>query len=55
MQDTTIRPTDSPEMARAIRRMESAGLRGDEARRHAALDLAVRATMATTYLEGDPQ
>ncbi len=33
------------ETRRAIRRMEAAGLRGEEARQAAALDLAIRRTM----------
>jgi len=37
--------TDSREIDRAIRRMEAAGLSGDEAERAAALDLAIRRTM----------
>ncbi len=37
--------SDNREIDRAIRRMEAAGLSGDEARRAAALDLAIRRTM----------
>ena len=37
--------TDSREFDRAIRRMETAGLSGDDARRAAALDLAIRRPM----------
>ena len=33
------------EMDRSIRRMEAAGVSGDDARRAAALDLAIRRTM----------
>jgi hypothetical protein len=36
---------DNREIDRAIRRMEAAGLSGDDARRAAALDLAIRCTM----------
>ncbi len=41
--DTTA--SNNREIERAIRRMEAAGLSGDEARRAAALDLAIRRTM----------
>jgi len=37
--------SNDTETDRAIRRMEAAGLSGDEARRAAALDLAIRRTM----------
>jgi hypothetical protein len=37
--------TDSREFDRAIRRMEAAGLSGEQARQAAALDLAIRRTM----------
>lgn len=44
-QANSLDSSTDQETLRAIRRMEDAGLRGEEARRAAALDLAIRRTM----------
>ena len=44
-QNNCMRESVDEETQRAIRRMEAAGLRGEEARCAAALDLAIRRTM----------
>ncbi len=44
-QNNSLRGTADEETRRAIRRMQAAGLQGEEARRAAALDLAIRRTM----------
>jgi len=44
-QTNSISGSSDEEMQRAIRRMQAAGLHGEEARRAAALDLAIRRTM----------
>ncbi len=43
--DEFSQSSDDQELCRAIRRMEAAGLQGEEARKAAALDLAIRRTM----------